>query len=177
MKKIILIFTMMLAVAGVQAQSVHKLYATPMQVSGNSNISWNESTNQFSVTGAGANTYDIFNFPAGTLSKYEKIYIKISNTTDRVLFMNGTTIAFTWSGFGSTGQRDQTLVGLNSNSKTLSAETIATITSIRIAGPGSGASITTPYTISLNPAETWRNRQTLWGGCAAANPKLLLNDT
>ena len=23
----------------------------------------------------------------------------------------------------------------------------------------------------------WRNRQTLWGGCAAANPKLLLNDT
>ena len=23
----------------------------------------------------------------------------------------------------------------------------------------------------------WRNRQTLWGGCTDANPKLLLNDT
>ena len=26
-------------------------------------------------------------------------------------------------------------------------------------------------------AENWRNRQTLWGGCTDANPKLLLNDT
>ena len=25
--------------------------------------------------------------------------------------------------------------------------------------------------------EEWRNRQTLWGGCTDANPKLLLNDT
>ena len=24
---------------------------------------------------------------------------------------------------------------------------------------------------------TWRNRQTLWGGCTDANPKLSLNDT
>ena len=25
--------------------------------------------------------------------------------------------------------------------------------------------------------KNWRNRQTLWGGCTDANPKLLLNDT
>ena len=25
--------------------------------------------------------------------------------------------------------------------------------------------------------QAWRNRQTLWGGCTDANPKLLLNDT
>ncbi len=155
MKKIILLFTMIMAVAGVQAQSVHKLYATPMQVSGNGNISWDESAKQFSVTAAGANTYEIFSFPAGTLSKYDKIYIKIANTSDRVLFMNGTTIAFTWSGFGSANQKDQTLLGLNSNGENLTAEKIATITSIRIAGPGSGATISTPYTIAFNPAETY----------------------
>lgn len=154
MKKIILLFAMMIAVAGVQAQSVHKLYAVPMQVSGNSNITWNESTKQFSVTAAGSNTYDIFSFPAGTLSKYAKIHISIANTTDRVLFMKGTEKAFTWSGFGSTGQKDQTLVGLNSNSQTLSAETIATITSIRIAGPESGT-ISTPYTIGFDPSATY----------------------
>ena len=29
----------------------------------------------------------------------------------------------------------------------------------------------------LMQAQEWRNRQTLWGGCTDANPKLLLNDT
>ena len=28
-----------------------------------------------------------------------------------------------------------------------------------------------------NQVNLWRNRQTLWGGCTDANPKLLLNDT
>ena len=30
---------------------------------------------------------------------------------------------------------------------------------------------------TLYECETRRNRQTLWGGCTDANPKLLLNDT
>ena len=29
----------------------------------------------------------------------------------------------------------------------------------------------------VSPLYIWRNRQTLWGGCTDANPKLLLNDT
>ena len=29
----------------------------------------------------------------------------------------------------------------------------------------------------ISSASQWRNRQTLWGGCTDANPKLLLNDT
>ena len=31
--------------------------------------------------------------------------------------------------------------------------------------------------IEYQPKTSWRNRQTLWGGCTDANPKLLLNDT
>ena len=35
----------------------------------------------------------------------------------------------------------------------------------------------TPEPDVQQPDEKWRNRQTLWGGCTDANPKLLLNDT
>ena len=31
--------------------------------------------------------------------------------------------------------------------------------------------------LDSNQDKEWRNRQTLWGGCTDANPKLLLNDT
>ena len=33
------------------------------------------------------------------------------------------------------------------------------------------------YTDEEGDEKYWRNRQTLWGGCTDANPKLLLNDT
>ena len=33
------------------------------------------------------------------------------------------------------------------------------------------------FNLKLKTDERRRNRQTLWGGCTDANPKLLLNDT
>ena len=35
----------------------------------------------------------------------------------------------------------------------------------------------TPDEVQRIYEEKWRNRQTPWGGCTDANPKLLLNDT
>ncbi len=150
MKKIILLFAMMLAVVGVQAQSVHKLYAVPMSV-GNGNISWNESTNTFTVSGAGNNTYQLFAFPAGTLSKYSKIHITISNTNDRVLFMykdGDNEVNVSWSGFSSTGLKDKPLSEISGLSSVINQ-----ITSIRIGGPGSGGTVS--GNITLNPDDTW----------------------
>ena len=157
MKKIILLFVMVFAVAGVQAKT-SKLYSNFQPVALNNNVSWNPSTNTLSVWDSSANTYQMFSFEAGTLSNFEKLYIPIDNTNYahiRIMLMNEGTTVFTGR-FGSGGNKTITLEGWNSYGATLTKEQIATITSIRIGGYDvSSYSSESPCTISIDPAETY----------------------
>lgn len=148
---------MVFAVAGVQAKT-SKRYSNFQPVANNNNVSWNSSTNTLSVWGESANTYQMFSFEAGTLSKFEKLYIPIDDTNYahiRIMLMNGGTTVFTGR-FGSGGNKTITLEGWNSYGDNLSKEEIATITSIRIGGYDvSSYSSGSPCTISIDPAETY----------------------
>lgn len=157
MKKIILLFAMMLTVGTVSAKT-SKLYASFASVSGNNNISWNASTNTLSVWGGNSNTYQMFSFEAGTLSKYTKLHIPIDNTNYahvRIMLMNGSTTVFTGR-FGSGGNKTITLSGWNSYGSTLTDEQIATITAIRIGGyEVSSFTSESPCTFSIDPANVY----------------------
>ena len=148
----------MLAVVGVQAQSAHNLYAVPTQVSGNGNISWNESDKKLTVTAQGSNTYQIFEFPAGSLADYTTLHINIDHANDRVLFMKGTEIAATWTSFGSTGSKNKTLSDLRSELSGLNTD-FDIITSIRIGGPN-GSETLSEYYINLDPTTTYLESST-----------------
>ena len=152
MKKIILIFTMIRAVAGVQAKK-DRLYATFAAVSGNNNITWNIAESTFSISAAGSNTYTMFKFDAGTLSNYSTIYFNITEKTNnvRILFMNGSSPTKTWT-LSNAGVKNESLTGTNIG---LTTEQIATITEIRIAGPGSGGTVSNPSVIKIDPATTY----------------------
>lgn len=157
MKKIILLFVMVFAVAGVQAKT-SKLYSNFQSVANNNNVSWNPSTNTLSVWGSSANTYQMFSFKAGTLSNFEKLYIPIDNTNYahiRIMLMNEGTTVFTGR-FNGGGNKTITLEGWDSFGAKLTKEQIATITSIRIGGyEVSSYSSESPCTISIDPAETY----------------------
>lgn len=147
MKKIILLFALILTVG---TASAAKLYANFSSAS-NSYVSWDAANNKLKVWGYGDNTYNMFTFEAGTLSLDMKIRINIADKDHtRILFMAGSTTAKTWT-FNSTGDKYQTLeqVGLTNDN-------VGTITAIRIGGNNvSSYSSESPYEISINPADTY----------------------
>ena len=157
MKKILFLFAMLMTVAGAQAK-VDKLYAKFASVSGNGNISWDASTNTINAWGANSNTYQMFSFTAGTLSKYEKFYFPIDETNYahvRILFLASGTTKFT-ARFGSGGNKSVTLEGWNSYGATLDAATIAIIDEIRIGGYDvSSYTSESPCAISIDPAKVY----------------------
>ena len=159
MKKIILLFAMMLAVAGVQAKT-YKLYSTFVKPSNNNNISWDASTNTLGVWGENANTYQMFSFAAGTLSKYKQMCITINdNAHTQILFMNssGETL-HTWQ-FGSTGDKTETFANMASTASYgsyLTNDELSQVTEIRIKGKDvSSYSSSSPCNISIDPTKVY----------------------
>ena len=153
MKKYILLFAMMLAFGtiGMKAQSVHKMYATPTKLSGQSNISWDKDNNKFTVTANTNSAYELFSFPAGTLSNFAKIHINIANKDNtQILFLAGNDVKKYWS-FGSTGEKNSDL-GTGTGGVGMSDDDIASITSIRFVGIGT---ISESVEIALTPSDTW----------------------
>ena len=156
MKKIFSLFVLMLTVIAVNAMT-KKIYPTFASVN-NSNISWSLSDKKFTISGdenykGGNNTYQIFSFPAGTLTADTKIHINIPDKDNtRVLFMNGSTTVYTWQGFYSAGLKYLNMNAIND----AVTNNLANITSIRIAGPATGSSVVeTPIYLNVDPDELY----------------------
>ena len=148
MKKILL--STYLVAPDEQTGDGETLYASFAKVSGNSNVSWDADNNILSVWGSSGNTYQMFAFDAGTLSKYEKIHFTINDKDHtRILFMAGNTTLYTWT-FGSNGEKNINIAEINAN---FTAEQIATVTAIRIGGRNvSNYTAESPCQISIDPA-------------------------
>ncbi len=151
MKKIILLFALILSVGSVSAAKVNR-YAQ-FASNGNGNVSWDGYTNTLKVWGSNSNTYTMFSFDAGTLSNYEKIHLTINDATHtRVLFRAGSETVYTWT-FASTGTKNSVISEINSD---FTAAKIATITEIRIAGNNvSSYTSDSPCSISIDPTDVY----------------------
>ena len=162
MKKIFSLLVLMLVVGTVSAEKVN-LYSVFTSVPNNNNISFDSSSNTLKAWGSNANTYQMFSFPAGTLSHYDKLYIPIDNTNYakiRIILLDSDGNAVFTGRFGSGGNKTITLSGWNSYGSTLSDEQIATITEIRIGGYDvSTYTKDNPCTYSINPANVYLERE------------------
>lgn len=145
MKKIILLFAMLLAVAGVQAKT-DKLYASAGTVA--SNASWTPETNTFGWSATNSNQMVIFSFAAGELSKYKKLVLDITDITDnssnkgskggyRIFIGNGTNNYNDDVNIETTGNAVEfTISGFSG----LTSDEIASATWIKISGPNGASS-------------------------------------
>ena len=144
MKKIILLFVMMLTVAGVQAKT-DKYNCNVTFTDGNfTNYSYNTSTDVFSWTQPHSNSMKIFNSIKGNvdLSNYKYLVVKPTNlgtSQYRIIIYcdnNGSTNSFveTYS--------DEIKIDLTKITLTTSGHTYANINNIFIAGSGGSGSLT-----------------------------------
>ena len=145
MKKILLLLALVMTVGAVNAGNI-KQYAKFTAVSGNANITWDGSSNTVTIKGTNANTYQIFSFSAGTLTKYKTIHLNVSekNGIAQVMFNNGGSWIY-WE-IASTGSTSKTLSEISG----LTPAIIAACTEIRITGQRSGA-FASNYTYTIDP--------------------------
>ena len=150
MKKIIFLFAILLAAAGakVEAQTAFRLQSTFDVVgNGNTNISFDASTNTFTISGYNSNTYQILGFQKGKLLKYKTLHYNVSEKNGKVqlLFLEGNNIK-------------RTIEITETGAKTLDVSTLdykSTIDEIRITGARSESEYSQSYTFKLDPASVY----------------------
>ncbi len=123
MKKIILLFAMMLAVS--MANAAEKLYATFGSLPGGANA----TLNKYTWSATSNNLMPVFEFPNGELANYTKLKFTISNLTGGMVRMGyyvGGTFKEFGDGFGSDGNKTVDLTSLGID--------LYTVTSIAFGG-------------------------------------------
>ena len=141
MKKIILLFAMMLAVGTVSASITNVKYASFGTPGGNA--TYTESTSYYSWTQSNNNLMQIFSFSNGELANYTQLKLTFSandgNVRVNFVYGSGDSDNVTYNGtseggyFGSAGTKTITMSGLSS---VLSGKdkTLADVTTIRFGG-------------------------------------------
>ena len=142
MKKIILLFAMIIAVGTVSAKK-DRLYASFQQSGGGQSRNFTYEGNKFTWTATNNNWMDMFALTEGDLSNYESLNITItadvSNDFNFRLFVNGTGYSNVQVAHGLTSENLTVSIPLASLKSTSNADIdISKISSIRIAGANSG---------------------------------------
>ena len=144
MKKIILLFVMVLAV-GIANAAKDRLYASFQQSGGGASRNFTYEGNKFTWTQTNNNWMEMFSLTEGDLSNYESLNITItadaSNNFNFRLFVNGTGYSNVEVAHGLTSENLTVCIPLSSLKKKSDASLIdiSKISSIRIAGAGSGS--------------------------------------
>ncbi|MBP3229707.1 MAG: hypothetical protein J6M40_03060 [Prevotella sp.] len=144
MKKIILLFVMVLAV-GIANAAKDRLYASFQQSGGGASRNFTYEGNKFTWTQTNNNWMEMFSLTEGDLSNYESLNITItadaSNNFNFRLFVNGTDYSNVEVAHGLTSENLTVCIPLSSLKKKSDASLIdiSKISSIRIAGAGSGS--------------------------------------
>lgn len=143
MKKIILLFVMVLAV-GIANAAKDRLYASFQQSGGGASRNFTYEGNKFTWTKTNNNWMEMFSLTEGDLSNYESLNITItadaSNNFNFRLFVNGTGYNNVEVAHGLTSENLTVCIPLSSLKKKSDASfiDISKISSIRIAGANIG---------------------------------------